>query len=184
MKYYVNTAPFKTTKKEQAMLSNQKASVEKNSNDALDALWYTSSTLADTTTAGGYAGATSTTTTGAYTGYYQKDILGRRDETEEKLEAAQKENAELRDELSFARRSKEIFVKVLTNLHVKMQELDLSDIRVSDPFNYRVQRNALDKLMNDILRIMDNSENRCADPILGFRSSERMIAYFEEKGLL
>lgn len=174
----------KLSKKEQALLNNNLSLIDKR-NDALDALWYsfatsTSSTSTSTTTYGGmYTGTAASSTTG----FYERTITGTRASDADRLEEEKKENAMLRDQLTEARRAKEIFTKVLTNLHVMIQELDLGDLRITDPFQYRVKRNELDETFNKILFYMEKHNPSDSD-LLKTTTNERMLTYFEEKGLL
>lgn len=186
MPYIKPMAPH-LSKKEQAVLNNNLSSIDKR-NDAFDAWWYsfatsTSSTSTSTSTTA-YEGVYTGSTTSSTTGVYERTILGTRLGREESLEEEKKVNAMLRDQLSEARRAKEIFIKVLTNLHVMIQELDLGDLRIADPFQYRVKRNELDETFNKILSYMEKHNPDDSDMLLKTMTNERMLAYFEERGLL
>lgn len=175
------------SKKEQAVLNNNLSSIDKH-NDAFDAWWYsfatsTSSTSTSTSTTA-YESVYTDSITSSTTGVYERTIMGVRPSDEERLEVEKKANAILRDQLSEARRAKEIFTKVLTNLHVMIQELDLGDLRITDPFQYRVKRNELDETFNKVLSFMEDHNPSAPEYVLKTMINERMIAYFEERGLL
>lgn len=182
MPYIKPMAPH-LSKKEQALHTNRLNSIDEH-NDTLDAYTYASSTLSSDTSTISYEGMYTGSTTSSTTGVYGRTTMVARSSDEEQLEEEQKKNAMLRDQLLEARRVKEIFIKVLTNLHVMIQELDLGDLRVADPFQYRVKRNELDETFNKILFYMEKHNPDDSDTLLKITTNERMIAYFEERGLL
>lgn len=180
MPYIKPMAPH-LSKKEQAVLNNNLSSIDKR-NDAFDAWWYSFAT--STSSAPDYGSLSTGSTTSSATGVYERTIMGTRPTHEALLEEEKKNNAVLREQLSEARRAKEIFIKVLTNLHGMIQELDLGDLRITDPFQYRVKRNELDETFNKILSYMEKHDPDAIDILLKTVTTERMLAYFEERGLL
>lgn len=182
MPYIKPLAPH-LSKKEQALHTKRLTSMDER-NDALDAYTYAASTLSVDTSGIAFEGVYTDSTTSSTTNYYGRTIMGTRPSHEELLEDEKKNNAVLREQLSEARRAKEIFIKVLTNLHVMIQELDLGDLRITDPFQYRVKRNELDETFNKILFYMEKHNPDSLDTLVKTIANERMLAYFEERGLL
>lgn len=176
------------SKKEKAVHTNRLTSIDARNderNDALDAYAYTSSTLSSDTGTTFYGDVPTWSTTSSTTGgLYKRTITGAQPSHEERLEEEKRTNAMLREQLLEAQYAKEIFTKVLTNLHVMIQELDLGDLRTADPFQYRVKRNELDETFNAVLYYMEKYNPNNSDTLLQATTNARMIAYFEERGLL
>ena len=105
--------------------------------------------LWSTTTAADPGYTTSTTTTGDIRGYISKGVLV------SKINEAEANNRVLEESVRLFKLGASFLQQALSELHVKFLELEHSNIQVTEPFTYRVQKNELDELYEEVLELFE-----------------------------
>lgn len=148
-------------KREQKLIERRKNKMDNRSEFDVDTYMYLSTASTSTTTflepgtvwttstAADSRYATGSTTTNPTVDYVSKSAL------ELRLSEVEENNQALEQTVRLFKLGASFLQRALSELHVKFLELEHSDLQATEPFTYRVQKNELDELYEEVLGLFE-----------------------------